>query len=630
MRAHRARRRGRRRCSCGSRARPPRRPRWSAPSRCSATARASPKRLAWPSFAEDEAAHAADLLAALAILKPARRASSSRTRSCARPSTRTSAPTSAPRRTRARPRSSPASGASEERIAAQIVEAEPVGDAERVELLRRVAADALARGAPAAAVAWLGRALAEPPPPGSQGRGAARARLGGAAARRAGGASTTSRRRSSSIREPELLATAVRLLAQRAHHVGGRGPGGRGDRVGDRGRRARGPGAGAAARGGARGPRPAGEPRDPRPAARRGWSATPTSPGATPGERLVLASLAFERARASESAREAAAHIERALAGGRLLGEQEVDVAGPFYLLVVGLLATDALDLADACLEQALADARARASIPAHGVRARASRLGLACGGAPSRRAEADARTALELLTAHDIQLGTRLRAGPADRGADRGRRGRGRRAGAARAAASATRSRRAWRATTCSRRAACCASRRAGRARGSTTWSSSAAATSSGEARTRSPRAGARTPALALAALGDARGARAGWPPTTSSGRGAGEPRAGSASRCAPPRWSSGGDAVRGSPARGRRTCSRARRRGSSTPARSPTWAPRCAAPTAAPRREARSRTGSISPSAAAPVRSRSGADTELRAAGGRSSDPRAPASSS
>jgi hypothetical protein len=60
----------------------------------------------------------------------------------------------------------------------------------------------------------------------------------------------------------------------------------------------------------------------------------------------VLASLAFERARASESSSEAAEHLERALRGGRLLGEQEVDVTGPLYLLLVGLLATDARDVA--------------------------------------------------------------------------------------------------------------------------------------------------------------------------------------------------------------------------------------------------------------------------------------------
>jgi hypothetical protein len=61
-----------------------------------------------------------------------------------------------------------AGGAPEERIAAQIAEVEPAGDADRVALLRRVAEEALARGAPAAAVAWLRRALREPPPPASR------------------------------------------------------------------------------------------------------------------------------------------------------------------------------------------------------------------------------------------------------------------------------------------------------------------------------------------------------------------------------------------------------------------------------------------------------------------------------
>ena len=46
-----------------------------------------------------------------------------------------------------------------------------------------MAADALARGAPAAAVAWLARALAEPPPPGGRAEvllelGSAELRLG--------------------------------------------------------------------------------------------------------------------------------------------------------------------------------------------------------------------------------------------------------------------------------------------------------------------------------------------------------------------------------------------------------------------------------------------------------------------
>ena len=133
--------------------------------------------------------------------------------------------------------------------------------------------------------------------------------------------------------------------------------------------------------------------------------------GSTPGERLVLASLAFEQARASESADQAAAHIERALAGGRLLREQDLDVAGTFYLLVYGLLATDALDLADTCWNQALSEARAAGSIPAQAfVLTHRGRVSMLRGAVA--QAEADARTALELLTAHDIQLGTTVALG--------------------------------------------------------------------------------------------------------------------------------------------------------------------------------------------------------------------------
>ena len=121
----------------------------------------------------------------------------------------------------------------------------------------------------------------------------------------------------------------------------------------------------------------------------------------------MLASLAFERARVSEAATEAAGHIERVLAGGRLLGEQELDVAGTLYLLVVGLLATDALDLADECLDAMLADAETRASIPAQAFVIE-HRGWVALRRGAVARAEADARTALELLTTHDIRLGTR------------------------------------------------------------------------------------------------------------------------------------------------------------------------------------------------------------------------------
>jgi hypothetical protein len=96
-----------------------------------------------------------------------------------------------------------------------------------------------------------------------------------------------------------------------------------------------------------------------------------------------------------------------------LLGEKELDVAGLFYDLMTGLLATDALDLADACLDEMLADARARASIPAQAF-VTCYRGRCAMWRDAVAQAEIDARTTLELLTSHDIRLGARIaRDGP-------------------------------------------------------------------------------------------------------------------------------------------------------------------------------------------------------------------------
>ncbi len=355
---------------------------------------------------EDEATDAADLLTTVAILRPGE------SLEFAHPIVREAvyADIGSRERTQAHARAAgilAESDASEERIAAQLVEAEPAGDPERVELLRRVAADALARGAPAAAVAWLGRALAEPPSPASRGEvlvelSSAQLRLGTPEA-----AIDQLMAATEVIREPDLLTTATRLVggaltwsgnADRAVEAIGRAM----ELV---------------------------EPEDrelallleaDRAAYAQQASLDTRAPvvaqlvrhgqldGATPGERLVLASLAFERARASESVTEAVAFIEGVLADGRLLGEQAVDVAGTHYLLLVGLLATDALDLAESCTERMLADARARASIPAQAfVMVHRGWVSFRQGAiAP---AEADARTTLELLTAYDISLGTRF-----------------------------------------------------------------------------------------------------------------------------------------------------------------------------------------------------------------------------
>jgi DNA-binding CsgD family transcriptional regulator len=302
-----------------------------------------------------------------------------------------------------------AGGAAEERIAAQIGEAEPTGDADRVELLRRVAADALARGAPAAAVAWLGRALAEPPP--ARSRLEVLLELASAELRIAApGAVDHLTAAVKVIREPELLTTSVRLLALALTMSG------EADRAVD------------ALRWAIEIVEPADRElalvleaelatyaqqasRDARAPAARRLERHAELEGKTPGERLVLGSLAFERARASESASEAAGYIARALAGGRLLGEKELDVAGLFYDLMTGLLATDALDLADDYLERMLADARVRASIPALAfVTCYRGRCSMRRGAVA--QAEADARTSLELLTGHDIRLGAPIALG--------------------------------------------------------------------------------------------------------------------------------------------------------------------------------------------------------------------------
>ncbi|HTE62536.1 MAG TPA: AAA family ATPase [Solirubrobacteraceae bacterium] len=353
-------------------------------------------------IAEAEAARAADLLAALAILR------SGEGLEFAHPIVREAvyADVGSHERARAHGRAAillAARGVSEERIAAQITATEPIGDPDRVELLRRVAGEALVKGAPAAAAAWLTRALAEPPSAHTEvdvllELGRAELRLG------APGAVDHLHAAVAGLGEPRRLATAARELAN-ALTVSGR--------------------ADAAVEAletaidviepedaelallleaevrthalqGSREGRDAAAKRLQRHAALR---------GATPGERLVLASLACERARASESASEAAGHLVAGLAGGRLLREQQRDIVGTFYDLVLGLLATDALDVAEASLEQALTDARARASIPS--MAWLTSRSGwVAFRRGDVAKAEDDARTALELLETHGIALG--------------------------------------------------------------------------------------------------------------------------------------------------------------------------------------------------------------------------------
>ena len=294
-------------------------------------------------------------------------------------------------------------GASDERVAAQIVGAEPAGDEERVELLRRVAADALCRGAPAAAVAWLGRALAEPPS--ETAMAPVLLELGSAELRIA--APDAAEHLAAAVElidEPQSLATGARLLANALTWSG----------ESDR--------SVAALESAIARVEPAHRElalhleaelaahaqeasREARAPAAKRLERFARLEGETPGERLVLASLAFELARESATEREAVAHLERALAGGRLLAEQGIDVAPAIYVLLVGLLATEALDVASECLEHMLAEARAEASIPALAF-ATEFRGWVSLRRGALADAEDDARTALELLTTMDIQLG--------------------------------------------------------------------------------------------------------------------------------------------------------------------------------------------------------------------------------
>lgn len=355
-------------------------------------------------LSEDEAARVADLLAGLGILK------ATDGLEFAHPIVRHAIYDDIGNHERARAHARAARilaerGADDERIAAQIVKSEPMGEPTRVDLLRRIAARALAQGAPAAALAWLKRASAEPPPLALRPEvllelGSAELRLG------MPDALSHLQEATAALRNPLLLTIAAQQLANALSMSGDAD------------------GAVATLASAV----PVVEPQDRERAfileAELAAKAQQTGPetrakiaarltryqnltGESPGERLVLASLAFEKARASESEREAVKHIERGLAGGSLF-RQQPDVVGPFYALVVGLLATDALELGQTALEQALVDARARGSIPALAFLT-VHRGWFSLRSGDLVLAEADARTALDLMTAHDIRLGARF-----------------------------------------------------------------------------------------------------------------------------------------------------------------------------------------------------------------------------
>ena len=321
------------------------------------------------------------------------------------------------------------------------------------------------------------------------------------------------------------------------------------------------------------------------------------------------------------------AFIEGVLADGRLLGEQAVDVAGTHYLLLVGLLATDALDLAESCAERMLADARARASIPAQAfVMVHRGWVSFRQGAiAP---AEADARTTLELLTAYDISLGTRFALALLIEALIEG--------GELDAAEQALRTSDLGEeippgmANNDLLRGPGPPQRRPGRTREGVED-----LVEFGRPRRALGGCEPACLAVALARFPRARrhretpSGRRGWPRTTSRRHGAGVRRAGSVSRCArPPWWRTARRPWIAS--RGRRGARGARRRGSSTRGPSPTSGRRCGVRTAAPRREAFLEQGLELAGRCGARALAKQARTELRAAGGRSSDPEGTGSSS
>ncbi len=363
--------------------------------------------------AEDEAARAADLLVAHRVLL------SGETLQFVHPIVREAVYADIGSRLRSEAHGRAASilaarGASDERVAAQIIEAEPGGDEARVELLRGVAAGALARGGPTAAVALLRRALVEPPPPPSTaavlfdlGRAELRVAAPEALDHLTAAVQQWRGPAGQPVRQPDQLTRSVRLLANALTSAG------QSDKAVDALASAidiiepvdRGLALFLEADLAAHAQEASIEARAP--AAKR-LERYAQLDGTTPAERLVLTSLAFERARASESERHAAAHLRQALAGGRLLDEQELDVSSPMYTLVVGLLATDDFEMTDTVLDRLLSGARASVSVPAMA-------FVLTHQGVASMRrgavadAEADARTALELLVGNGIPLGVEL-----------------------------------------------------------------------------------------------------------------------------------------------------------------------------------------------------------------------------
>jgi DNA-binding CsgD family transcriptional regulator len=295
-------------------------------------------------------------------------------------------------------------GAADERIAAQLMAAEPIGDPGRVEFLHRISRSAMARGAPSAAAAWLQRALREPAPAAARPEvlldlGSAELRLGRLAdavehltaaramtddaplltriARQHANTLTMAGRSDEAV---EILHEAVSrvapvdrglghlLDAERASHALQARPDVREGIVADLLRRQ--------------------PPEDD-----------------SPGARTLRVVYGYHRARACTSADAAADHLEEVLLEARVAGDQQLDISSPFFDLAVGFLPTDRHEHIGEALDEALRHARVSATAPA------VAYLSCSKGWIALRRgalaeAENEARTALDLFSPLGVPLG--------------------------------------------------------------------------------------------------------------------------------------------------------------------------------------------------------------------------------
>ena len=251
-----------------------------------------------------------------------------------------------------------AGGAPADRIVPHLLRSTPAGDQWVVDTLRRAAGTAAARGAPAAAVAFLRRALEEPPVEDQAGLLADLSGVELDSGAYAASASTAAR----AVDAAPALADRARIrLTQSAALLAVEGP----------------PAALRCLEQGVEEATSA----DPELAllleaelASQSWlTDKPHSvfdriagrrhlPGETSGQRSVLAILAFEALRHEEPAGVCCELALRSLAGGRMLAEQSAQTM-VYFVATLALLASEAHDDARAAIAAGLADCRARGMV---------------------------------------------------------------------------------------------------------------------------------------------------------------------------------------------------------------------------------------------------------------------------